>query len=74
VLNGSAPPLGLVGDRDERLRDSARFPWPHGDVSILKVHDLGDLAVDHCVLAVDHCVLTGQYPLSLAVEREATRT
>jgi hypothetical protein len=45
-----------VGDRGEWLRNAARLPSPHHDVRILKVHDLGDVAIVHCVL-------TGQYPL-----------
>jgi ketosteroid isomerase-like protein len=43
-----------VGDRGEWLKNAARYPWPHHDVRLVKVHDLGDTAVVHCVLTATY--------------------
>ena len=55
IIGAGSPADAPVGDRAEWLQNAGRFPWPRHDVRLIRVHDMGDTAVVHCVL-------TGEYP------------
>jgi hypothetical protein len=55
IIGTGSPADAPVGDRAEWLKNALRYPWPTHEVRIVKVHDLGDTAIVHCVL-------TGTYP------------